>query len=166
MTRAAAPSQPTYATLFPPQGFGPGEYTLAGAGGTQVAAFTAKAAMGTSITVTNLSGNAIDRSKPLTINWTGSGLDEVSIQIGTQRSATTKQAAWLSCNVSAASGTFTIPTAALAGLLPTSADQTAYITIDGHPFARQFDASLPGIGQIDVGVFGTELSVSTGVSIK
>jgi hypothetical protein len=72
---------------------------------------------------------SIDRSKPLTINWTGSGLDQVYI-IGSSSLVVGKDAtntniihlATFTCQVPAAPGGYTIPTEVLAYLLPGSID--------------------------------------------
>ncbi len=73
-------------------------YTLTATGGADVGPFTVSATFPNSFTVTNLSSlSSIDRSQPLTINWTGSGFDHVAITIETEIIAKTVQVAELSC---------------------------------------------------------------------
>ncbi len=93
-------------------------YTLTGSGGTQIGPFSATATMPTSFTVTNLSSlTVINRAQPLTVNWTGSGFDEVHIIIiGDILTTTATQAVSISCVAPAGAGTYTIPAAAMAYL--------------------------------------------------
>jgi hypothetical protein len=59
-----------------------GTYTLTASGGTQVGPFTVTGTMPSSFTVTNLSSlKAINRAQPLTVNWTGVGIDQVYIGV-------------------------------------------------------------------------------------
>ena len=96
-----------------------GTYTLSGTGGKDVGPFTATATMPGSFAVTNLSSLAsVNRAQPLTVNWTGSGFDQVTILVqSTIIGSTNTHIVVVSCAVPAAAGTYTIPTAALGYLL-------------------------------------------------
>lgn len=112
-----APAGPTYnSSVSVAPG---GTYTLTGAGGTQVGPFAISATFPTSFTVTNLSSlSSINRAQPLTVSWTGSGFNQVVIDITTQnQSSTVTNSVTVTCPVPASLGTYTIPAAALADLI-------------------------------------------------
>jgi|SRR5579872_3612489 len=96
-----------------------GTYTLSGSGGTQVAAFNpVSATLPSNFSVTNWDGiTAIDRTKNLTVNWTGSGFQNLIISAnGTMLSASTIHSVVVTCVAAASLHTFSIPAAALAKL--------------------------------------------------
>src|SRR5258708_20605445 len=75
---SSTPSGPFY--LFSPAAFtiASGAYTLTGNGGSQVGPFTVSTNFQSDLTVTNWdSVTAIDRSQPLTFNWTRSSFDQL-----------------------------------------------------------------------------------------
>jgi hypothetical protein len=122
---------PVYA-LLPTNGTiaGGGKYTLTGNGGKGVGPFTAAVTFPTSFTIANWDSlNIVDRSKPLTLNWTGSGFDQVYL-IGSSSQVVGKDASntniihtvAFTCTVPAAPGSYTIPTAVLSYLLPGTLD--------------------------------------------
>jgi hypothetical protein len=107
---------------------GGGAYTLTGAGGTQVGAFTATATFPNSFTSNLSSLTTVNHVQPLTITWTGTGFDVVDILIiGDVLTTTTTKGDSVDCVVPANLGTFTIPTAALA-YLPASGTWQVEIT--------------------------------------
>jgi uncharacterized protein (TIGR03437 family) len=131
---------PVY-SLLPTNGafVGGGRYTLTSNGGKGVGPFSTAINFPSGFTVVNWDTlNSIDRSKPLTINWTGSGLEQVYI-IGSSSLVVGKDAtntniihlATFTCQVPAAPGGYTIPTEVLAYLLPGSIDARRW------PKARQ-----------------------------
>ncbi len=94
-------------------------YTLAGAGGPQVGPFSISATFPASFNVTNFSSLAsITRTQPLTVNWTGSGFNQVIIDITTASLSTTAtKSVTVTCVIPASAGTYTVPAAALAYLI-------------------------------------------------
>jgi uncharacterized protein (TIGR03437 family) len=144
-----------------------GTYTLTGSGGTQVGPFSVTGTMPTSFNVTNLSSlKAINRSQPLTVNWTGAGVDVVYIGVqGAILSTTTTHSVLISCTVPAGLGTYSIPPAALA-YLPVvaagSSNTVGQISVQGGPggvagvgftASTSLTPSLVGGGQVDFGAF-------------
>jgi uncharacterized protein (TIGR03437 family) len=118
------PSGPAYNSTIAVQPGG--TYTLKGAGGSQVGPFTATATMPSSFTVTNLSAlSTVSRSQPLTVNWSGSGFDQVIVTVVGSVTSGTVSETIVNCPVSASLGSYSIPAAALA-YLPAG---TAQITI-------------------------------------
>jgi trimeric autotransporter adhesin len=157
-----------------------GTYTLSGAGGKDVGPFTVTATMPTSFNVTNLSSLAtINRSQPLTINWTGSGFDQVIILIQSGNStSTTAHGVVVSCAVPASPGAYTIPTAALAYLLPAGGAGTiGQVVIDAGPNAggvasaesatsTEVTPNLVAGGKVDFGSFTPTITYITSATIQ
>jgi hypothetical protein len=152
-----------------------GTYTITGPGGTQVGPFTATATIPTSLTVPNLSSlTSINRATPLTVNWTGTGFDQVIIRIqtGVLTTATTRLVD-VTCAVPAAPGTYTVPAAALA-YLPAGSGQfqvNAVINNGGLVAAEAgsgLNATIPLIpsGQFDFGGLSAFLAVIQSATIQ
>jgi hypothetical protein len=175
------PSGPIYTNSLSPGTLKDGAlYTLTGAGGTQVGPFIASATLPTAFTVTNLNSLApIDRSKPLTINWTGSGFDAVLISLnGTTTASSITHQVVVSCAVPAGPGAYTIPAAALAYLPPVSGNPsvgqmviTATSATDGvvssqSSTAQTLTPPLVGGGQADFGSFTAFSSFVKTVTIQ
>lgn len=154
-----------------------GTYTLSGTGGPDVGPFTVSATFPNSFAVTNSSSlNAINRSQPLTVSWTGSGFDTVQISINTTtESSTTVHGLVLNCAVPASAGSYTIPAAALALLNPTAAAQVgiAAETTKGFELSAESTTEpntvIPLVrgGLVDFGGFGSYIEyILTGVSVQ
>ena len=155
-----------------------GKYTLAGTGGTDVGAFNASVSFPSSFVVTNFDSiGTIDRTKPLAINWTG-GDDQVYILISSSR-VVAKGASntniihnvVITCQVPAAPGTFSVPAAALAYLVPEGIDAASRATGSGI-FAvgavnnTPFTAPLVGGGQTAFAGFSGSIGVSKNLVIQ
>jgi hypothetical protein len=142
-----------------------GRYTLTGNGGSQVGLFTATTDYPGNFAVTNFDAiTSVDRTKPLQFNWTGSGLDQVTILVTSSAvTATNTHIATITCTVPAGPGTFSVPVASL-GYLPPG--NTGAISIQAVSGTGVFTAPLVGGGQIDIGVFGPSLGVSKSVPVQ
>jgi hypothetical protein len=160
---------------------GGGTYTLTGTGGTQVGPFTASATLPTSFTITNLDSlAAIDRTKPLTLNWTGGGFDAVNIQLGGTILGTPTHQVLVTCEVPGGPGSFTIPAAALSSLpaiaaansnavgqLVVSAGVGTQATVSAESnTATTLTPNLVGGGQVDFGSFSAFLGIIKAVTIQ
>jgi uncharacterized protein (TIGR03437 family) len=158
-----------------------GTYTLTGSGGTQVGPFTATATLPTSFTVTNLSAlSTIDRTQPLTINWTGTGFDQVLIGVqGGTLTTTTNHGVAIDCAVPASLGTYTIPVAALAYLPAVAAgsQNVGQVEISAGPnqggiasaesgTSTALTPNLVPSGKVDFGSFAPYIGVLTSATIK
>jgi uncharacterized protein (TIGR03437 family) len=133
-----------------------GTYNLSGPGGSQVAAFNASTVFPGSFTVTNWNSiTTIDRTQPLTLNWTGSGVDQVGVVIasvvvsGGQDHLTT-----INCTVPAAPGSYTIAAGAL-GLLPAGSVAVSVQGLHANPFTASLTSGAP----IDLTTFTANLGV-------
>jgi uncharacterized protein (TIGR03437 family) len=158
-----------------------GTYTLTGSGGAQVGPFTATATLPTSFTVTNLSAlSTINRAQPLTINWTGSGFDQVIIGIsGGILTTTATHGVTVSCAVPASPGTYTIPAAALAYLPAVAAgsQNVGQVEISAGPnqggiasaesgTSTALTPNLVPSGKVDFGSFAPYIGVLTSATIQ
>ncbi len=157
-----------------------GTYTLTASGGTQVGPFTVSATMPSSFTVTNLSSlSAINRAQPLTINWTGAGIDLVYIGVqGGTLTSTTTHGVLIQCTVPAGPGTYSIPPAALAYLPAVAAgssNSVGQISIQGGPGgtpgagftqSTSLTPNLVGGGQADFGDFAPYIAYLVSATIQ
>ena len=134
-----------YQTLFGTTPMGPnlptGTYTITGAGGHDVTAFSATLNVGASVLWTNKSAiNTIDRSQPLTITWSG-GPDGGSVVLGGYVNSDRVGLVGFVCTEAASAGSFTIPSFMLS-TLPAAATGGGMF-ISPHPLSRQ--VTIPGI---------------------
>ena len=152
-----------------------GTYTISGQGGSQVGPFSATATIPASFSITNLSSlTSISRSQPVTINWSGTGFDQVLILFETSvTTGTTYHAVNMQCAVPAAPGSYTVPAAALAHLLPGTGQlvvstATAVPGIVSPESSSGLSATIPLVagGQIDFGGFAAYLSVLQSATIQ
>jgi hypothetical protein len=147
-----------------------GTYTLTAQGGTQVGPFTVPTSFPASFTVTNFDTTTIvDRSKPLTFNWTGSAFDQVAIVVSTAvATSTTRHLTTINCTVPGAPGTYSIPAAALAYLSPAAATGAAFgtIAVEGLGKPGSFTANLVAGGQIDWGTFSSNYGLAKSVAVQ
>ena len=176
---ASANPGPIY-DMLPPAGTiqSGATYTIKGNGGKNVGAFTASVAFPNSFT-TNLDSIAtIDRTKPLTVTWTGSGFDQVTI-IGSSYGVVGKDASNVNivhtvsftCQVPAASGSYTLPTALLSHLLPagidaaSAANGTGILAVETST-AKPFTASLTGGGSLTFAAMSAVQAFSRNLAIQ
>ena len=171
MGRFSLPSGPLYA-LMPTQGtlaLG-GTYTISSAGGPQVGSFNKSATLPSSFTVTNWDSiTALSRSSPLTINWTGSGFDQIVITIGSLvTSGSNATNVNITCPIPANLGTYTVPAAAMGMLLATT---TGTFSVTARPNdggtlnavstnSQNFTPSLVGGGTMNYGDYSPFLAAT------
>ena len=175
LTGPIGPSGPTY-FLDPTVGTPAlgGTYLLTGSGGSQVGPFSAvSATVPSSFTVANWNAiTAITRAGPLTLNWTGSGFDEVVITAGGQTTTgTTVHAVTISCAVPASPATFSVPTGALA-LLPATANGVLSVSVGsaiegtGSQTATTLTPNLVGGGKVNYGSFAALLNATKTLPVQ
>ncbi|MEZ5401456.1 MAG: hypothetical protein R2729_17425 [Bryobacteraceae bacterium] len=146
-----------------------GEYTLTAPGGAGVQAFTARTQVSERAVWTNRGDIAlIGRSRPLTLNWTGGGADDIALivggggtQVGTAENPS-YDATVFACAARGNAGAFTVP-AEVTGQIP--AVQTDLITqrsigllgliVQSNPSAGRFDATLATGAPVDFATFGS-----------
>jgi uncharacterized protein (TIGR03437 family) len=154
-----------------------GTYTIAGPGGSQIGAFTATSTLPSNFALGPI--QTIDRTKPYTLTWDGSGFDTVLISLGVTDPSGKSRAVEISCRVPANPGTFTIPVEALAYLpaapgLPGSVGNIGVSAFMAPPGAlstetipgQTFLPSLTGGGQVDFGIFTAYLGISQKVIVQ
>jgi uncharacterized protein (TIGR03437 family) len=132
---------------------GGGKYAITGNGGSGSGPFNASIILPSAFTVANWDSlNSIDRSKPLTLNWTSIGADQVFI-LGSTYALVGKDASnanvihtvSFTCQVPAAPGSYTIPAAVLSYLLP--ATETAGLTVEAGSI-QTFNIPLASGGSV------------------
>ena len=165
LSEVPLPNGPMYAFAAPngttlPLG---GTYTISSKGGTQVGPFSVSATLPTSFAVTNWDAiTSINRANSLTINWTGSGFNTVTIQVmglQTDSAISAINEVTVSCTLPASAGELTIPADALAevpsgtGLLKVSATTSSGsgTSTPVSSTARTLVPSLVGGGQVNYG---------------
>ena len=149
-----------------------GPYQLTGNGGADVGKFTASLTVGRPVTIPGGLPMSVDRSKDLTLTWSGGNPgDLVSVTgisgttIGGTSSVPVYDAGRLICTATADSGSITIPSSLLRQLPVTPADQSGIgylsLSVGPQPAAGNglFTAPLAAGGNIDGGFFVGALGV-------
>jgi uncharacterized protein (TIGR03437 family) len=167
----ATPSGPFYlATLAVGTLTNTAAYTIAATGGPDVGPFSSTTVFPVSFNPTNFANlTSINRSQPLTLTWTGTGIDQVAMVISSSlTSGGLVHITTLNCSVPAAPGTYTVSTEALANLIPAGTSGAAFgaISINGMNTQGKFTANLTKGGQLDIGSFSSEISFSKNVSVQ
>uniref|UniRef100_Q01T33 NHL repeat containing protein n=1 Tax=Solibacter usitatus (strain Ellin6076) TaxID=234267 RepID=Q01T33_SOLUE len=162
---------PSYAASFANGTLGAGgSYTISGAGGTDVGAFTSTTVFPPSFTATNFGSiTTINRTQPLTFTWSGTGIDQVAIILTSSvTGGGLVHITTLNCNVPAGPGSYTVPAAALAGLLPAAATGTAFgsVSIEGLNTQGKFTANLTKGGELDLGTFWSNTGVAKNIAVQ
>ena len=162
---------PSYAASFASGTVGAsGSYAISSAGGTDVGAFNSTTVFPASFTATNFSSiTVINRSQPLTFTWSGTGIDQVAIVLTSSLTAGgLVHITTLNCNVPSGPGSYTVPAAALARLLPAAVSGTAFgnVSIEGLNTQGKFTANLTKGGQLDLGTFWSNIGVAKNIAVQ
>ncbi|HTS31792.1 MAG TPA: hypothetical protein VMH81_38245 [Bryobacteraceae bacterium] len=161
------PGVPVVPAGLPSSFIEPGQWTIKGTGGSDIGAFSASVTVPSPLVCTNCDGiGTIDRTQPLTLNWTGGGGANDYVEIAgvataaSLASASRNVATVFACAARASDGTFTVP-ASILGQLPTSssdptaANTGALLIINGLGTSDgTFAAPLTAGGNLDAGYFG------------
>ena len=149
-----------------------GKYTLNGAGGTGVGAFSASLTIPSPLTITGSLPTTVNRSAGLTINWTGGNstdLVEVSGVAELETNGNITSGAEFVCITTAGAGGYTVTSSVLNQLPAISASQISssagigdlsVLWIVGQSGNGQFSAPLVAGGTVN-GVLGAETITST-----
>ena len=142
-----------------------GAWSMKAPGGTDIGSFTANITVPAPLDCTNCGAIAtIDRTKPLTINWTGGGGSQDSVHIGGTSMApstadpTQSIAVAFSCAARASDGTLTVPVSILSQMPPSSNDPNAaaigaLTLVNVLGAANTFTAPLAAGGSLYFGLF-------------
>lgn len=145
-------------------------YTLAGGGGAVVGPFTAPNTFPANFNSTSWDSlTLIDRTKPLTFTWTGSGFDVVGMIVSSRIVVGTNQRiVTMNCTlVPAAPGTYTIPAAALAYLPPVAASgQNFGFVALGTTVNAPFGGALISGTPPDITNFAIDFEFSKAIAIQ
>lgn len=165
-----------YSLALPVPTLRAGTYTVAGTGGTGVAAFSRSIDLPGDFNATNFNSiQSIRRDQPLTITWTGGAPGSVQINgtfwrtvSGSDANPATWriQAATFTCTVPASQGSYTVPVSVLALLPPSSRDLTtgnfSYLAVNAipSPDSQRYLYPLTGGGQTDFGTLHYSIGVT------
>jgi uncharacterized protein (TIGR03437 family) len=103
---------------MPPPFLDGGPFTISGTGGADVGKFSATVALAPAITWTN-PPSTINRSSPLTLNWTGGSSSQTVMILGGSSNQDTGASGGFLCIAPAGAHSFTVPVNSLATLIPT-----------------------------------------------
>jgi len=164
------PTGPTY-VLLPSTGIVDGAtYTMSGTGGAIIGPFSFTTTAPTGFLATNFDSIiSVDRSKPLTITWTGTGFPRVYIQVNsTVLTGSNRRIVTMNCNVPAAPGSYTIPPEALAYLPPVPATGTSFggIAVEAMVPGTQVAVPLLAGGTIDSGALVIDFGYSKTIAVQ
>ncbi len=98
----------------------PGSYQIGGTGGKDIGSFSASGTMPSAITWTNRDQTVnVDRGQPLTLTWTGAGLNDRIVIAGFGVDLPNDSTSMFGCVAPKGATSFTVPAAMLANLPPT-----------------------------------------------
>jgi uncharacterized protein (TIGR03437 family) len=107
-------------STIPPPFLDGGPFTISGPGGKDVGAFRITVPLAPAIAWTN-PPSTINRTSPLTLNWTGGDSTQTVMILGGSTDQTSKASGGFLCVAPAGAHSFTVPVTALADLVPTTA---------------------------------------------
>jgi uncharacterized protein (TIGR03437 family) len=142
-----------------------GTYTLSGAGGADVGTFTTSLSLSSPLVIAGGLPSTVNRSAPLTLNWTGGNASDLVEIIGSTSStsgtgtSTVTSVAEFICVTTAGPGTFTVPASILGQMYASSSTNPGSLEVASGNITTTFTASLKAGGAIDTGVFGSFLGV-------
>jgi uncharacterized protein (TIGR03437 family) len=149
-----------------------GTYTLNGAGGNDVGPFNTSLTLASALTVTGGLPSTVNRSLPLTLNWTGGNASDLveiigssSATTGTGTSAVTSSSTFI-CITTAGQKTFTVPASILFQLPVTTGSNTGFLEVASGNISNTFSASLKAGGSIDSGIFASFLGIGGTVTYQ
>ena len=146
-----------------------GTYTLTAPGGSQVGPFNSSTTFPASFTLTNAASlSTIDRTVPLVLNWTSTGVDQVMVVLGASIAGPgLRHLVTINCTLPAGPGTYTIDSHALAYLPLATGTAIAVNTLAVEGTKQgMFTANLTAGGQTDIGIFSANLGISENVIVK
>lgn len=133
----------------------PGTYTLNGAGGTDVGAFTVSTSLSSALTITGGLPSSITRSSGLPLAWTGGGASDIVTILGYSGTSSgtgnnvTVDATMFICTTTAGKNGFTVPADILSQLPATSgAGSTGFLEVFSSSSGTQFSPELKAGGKI------------------
>jgi len=138
-----------------------GQYTFAGPGGADVGNFSVNLTLGNPLVVTGGLPTTVNRSSPLTLNWTGGNSSDLVEIVGTSSTSTGSGTSLVTdswtfiCTTTAGAGTFTVPSSILQQLPASqvvSGVSSGSLTFGSATAPATFTAPLKAGGNIDTGV--------------
>jgi len=147
---------------MPPPFLDGGPFTISGTGGADVGKFSATVALAPAITWTN-PPSTINRSSPLTLNWTGGSSSQTVMILGGSSDQNSGASGGFLCIAPAGAHSFTVPVNSLITLVPTggatsSSGPIGFLSLMPMNFGSQ-NFTAPGL---DLGViFDSTMTAQT-----
>ncbi len=134
-----------------------GNWTLAGAGGHDVSAFSVPFTLGNQFNVSNFP-TKISRGQPLTVSWTGGGASDL-VRIESNGIVFTGNVAAVVCTANAKDGSFTIPASFTQQL--DSSPAGGILAVYDFATPAKFNPGLASGGKMDAGVINLIVGTSS-----
>jgi uncharacterized protein (TIGR03437 family) len=148
---------------MPPPFLDGGPFTISGTGGADVGKFSATVALAPAITWTN-PPSTINRSSPLTLNWTGGSSSQTVMILGGSTDQNSGASGGFLCIAPAGAHSFTVPVNALTTLVPTggatsSSGPIGFLSLMPMNFGSTQNFTAPGL---DLGIiFDSTMTAQT-----
>ena len=142
-----------------------GGYSLNGAGGNDVGSFSTSLTLASPLTLSSPLPTTVNRSSPLTLNWTGGNASDTveiigtsSTTTGTGTSAVTSTSEFI-CITTAGQQTFTVPASILSQLPATTGVNTGLLEVASGNNSATFSPTLKANGSAIPSTFGSFLGI-------
>jgi uncharacterized protein (TIGR03437 family) len=148
---------------MPPPFLDGGPFTISGTGGADVKKFSATVALSPAITWTN-PPSTINRSSPLTLNWTGGSSSQTVMILGGSSDQNSGASGGFLCIAPAGAHSFTVPVNSLITLVPTggatsSSGPVGFLSLMPMNFGSTQSFTAPGL---DLGIiFDSTMTAQT-----
>jgi uncharacterized protein (TIGR03437 family) len=142
-----------------------GQYSLKGAGGKDVGAFSASMNLGTPLTITGGLPTTVTRNAGLPLKWTGGNANDLVLIAGSVSSGANSTTEFL-CTTTAGAGGFTVP-ASILTQIPTSSGTNSFLLVESSTSPTSgnglFSAPLTAGGNVSgtfLGLIGSGATVT------
>jgi len=143
----------------------PGGYSLSGTGGNDVGSFSTSLTLASPLTLTSPLPSTVNRSSPLTLNWTGGNATDLvqiigssSVTTGTGNNAVTSTTEFI-CLTTAGQKTFTVPSSVLIQLPASPAGSSGILEVASGNQSATFSPTLKSNGSAIPSTFGSFLGI-------
>jgi len=138
-----------------------GGYSLSGPGGADVGSFSVSLTLASPLTLSSPLPATVNRSSPLTLNWTGGNASDLvqiigssGVSTGTGSNAVTNTTEFI-CVTTAGQRTFTVPTSVLGQLPATASGSNGFLEVVSGNYLSTFSATLKKDGSTIPSAFGS-----------
>jgi uncharacterized protein (TIGR03437 family) len=144
-----------------------GGYSLSGTGGNDVGSFSTSLTLASALTLSSPLPTTVNRSSPLTLNWTGGNASDMveiiggsSTTSGTGANQVTSTTDFI-CLTTAGQKTFTVPASVLSQLPATPAGSSGLLEVASGNQSATFSPTLKANGSTIPSTFGSFLGIGS-----